>query len=108
MMAVDLARCFDPALIAHDCGLAPDNWQRDLLRTMPKRALLCCARQTGKTTVTALMALHRASYEPNALVVVVSPCQRQSAEMLRTIKLLHSKLSGAPLLSAESLLNIEL
>jgi hypothetical protein len=47
-------------------------------------------------------------YEPGALVVVVSPSQRQSAEMLRTVKLMHSKLDGAPELGAESVLKLEL
>src|SRR5512142_2985339 len=108
MMGLDLARALDPALVACDCGITPDDWQRDLLRAMPKRALLLCSRQSGKTTTTAIMALHRALYEPNALVVVVSPSQRQSAEMLRTIRLLHSKLDGAPALGAESVLKIEM
>lgn len=74
---------------------------------MPKRALLLCSRQSGKTTTTALMALHRALYQASALIVVVSPSQRQSAEMLRTIKLLHSNLDGAPGLASESVLKIE-
>lgn len=108
MMALDLARAFDPALLAQDCGIVPDPWQADLLRTMPKRALLLCSRQSGKSTITALMALHVALYEAPALVVVVSPSQRQSAEMLRTIRLFHSQLKGVPALDAESVLKAEL
>jgi phage FluMu gp28-like protein len=46
-------------------------------------------------------------YTPGALVVVVSPSQRQSAEMLRTIKGLLAKLDGAPD-SSDSVLKIEL
>ena len=108
MMAADIARAVDPSWICADVGIEPDGWQRDLLRLMPKRALLCCARQTGKTLTTALMALHRASSEPKALVIVVSPSQRQSAEMLRTIRLLHARLTTAPPLGAESVLKIEM
>jgi hypothetical protein len=67
-----------------------------------------CSRQSGKTTTTALIALHCAVYEPGALVIVVSPSQRQSAEMLRTIKGLHRNLAGAPELASESVLKIEL
>jgi hypothetical protein len=107
VIGTDLARLIDPALFAIDAGIVPDPWQRELLRMMPKRALLLCARQTGKTTTTALMALHRALYESSALVIVVSPSQRQSAEMLRTIRLLHAKLEGVPELGAESVLKIE-
>jgi hypothetical protein len=53
------------------------------------------------------MAGHTATYEPGALVVVVSPSQRQSAEMLRTIKGLHRNVTGAPEMLAESVLKVE-
>jgi hypothetical protein len=96
----DLARNLDPVLFATDCGIPPDGWQADLLRSSAPRALLLCSRQSGKTTTTSLIALHCAVYIPGALVVVVSPSQRQSAEMLRTIKLLHMHLDGAPALAA--------
>lgn len=108
LIAVDLARATDPILFARDCGIAPDPWQADLLSSCAPRALLLCSRQSGKTTTTALIALHCAVYEPGALVVVVSPSQRQSAEMLRTIKILHRNLTGVPDLANESVLKIEL
>jgi hypothetical protein len=104
----DLARNLDPVLFAEDCGITPDPWQADLLRSSAPRALLLCSRQSGKTTTTSLIALHCAVYTPGALVVVVSPSQRQSAEMLRTIKGLHAKLDGAPALMSESVLKVEL
>jgi hypothetical protein len=71
------------------------------------RALLLCSRQSGKTTVTAILALWVALYEAPALVIIVSPSQRQSAEMLRTIMRFHSRLEGAPALSGESVLKAE-
>jgi hypothetical protein len=108
LIAADFARAFDPVILAQDCGITPDPWQADLLRAAPRRALLLCSRQSGKTTTTALMSLHRAIYTPSALVVVISPSQRQSAEMLRTIKGLHRNLEGAPALAAESVLKVEL
>ena len=49
MMSKDLARAFDPALIAHDCGITPDRWQATLLRERPRRSLLLCSRQSGKS-----------------------------------------------------------
>jgi hypothetical protein len=107
LMARDISRTLDPVLFAEDCGLTPDPWQADLLRAMPRRALLLCSRQSGKTTVTAINGLHRAVYTPGALVIVVSPSQRQSAEMLRTVRLLHGKIDGAPALDSESVLKIE-
>jgi hypothetical protein len=107
MMAADIARAVDPALIAYDAGLTPDAWQAALLRERPRRSLLLCSRQAGKTTATALLGLSVAIYEAPAFVVVVSPSQRQSAEMLRTIMRLHARLVGAPALNAESVLKAE-
>jgi hypothetical protein len=107
MMARDLARCLDPVLLARDVGVEPDPWQAELLRTRPRRSLLLCARQTGKSTATALTALWTAIYEAPALVVIVSPSQRQSAEMFRTLMLFHAKLQGAPALNGESVLKAE-
>jgi Terminase large subunit, T4likevirus-type, N-terminal len=111
-MARDLARALDPVLFAFDCGIVPDAWQAKLLRTCTTvrvmlRALLLCSRQSGKSTVTALIALWVALYEAPALVVIVSPSQRQSAEMFRTIMGFYSKLDGAPALNGESVLKAE-
>jgi hypothetical protein len=108
MMAKDLARALDPCLIARDCGIIPDPWQAALLRERPRRSLLLCSRQSGKSTVTALTALDTAIYEAPALVLLVSPSQRQSAELFRTMMLFHSKLDGAPALTAESVLRAEM
>src|SRR6266404_1441669 len=107
LLSRDIARMLDPVLMARDCGIEPDGWQADLLRSTAPRALLLCSRQSGKTTTTSLIALHCAVFTPNALVVVVSPSQRQSAEMLRTIKGLLAKLDGAPE-SSDSVLKLEM
>lgn len=113
-MALDLSRALDPALLMRDAGLVLDRWQAELMRstahTSPdalKRVLMLCARQTGKSTTAAGMAAHRAYYESGALVVIFSPSQRQSDEMLRTIKSLHNKLSGVPETVGDSVRKIE-
>ena len=108
MMARDLARALDPSLIAHDCGITLDKWQADLMRSTAPRILLLCARQTGKTTTTGFIALDTAIYKPGSLTLILSPSQRQSAEMQRTIMSFHSKLQGAPALNSESVLKSEL
>ena len=66
-MARDMARSLDPVLFAHDCGIEPDPWQQQLLRDRPRKALLCCSRQSGKTTTTAVVALETACHVPNSL-----------------------------------------
>jgi hypothetical protein len=107
MMVRDLARAIDPVELARDVGIEPDAWQAKLLRERPRRSLLLCARQTGKSTTTAITALWTAIYEAPALIVIVSPSQRQSAEMFRTLMQYHSKLDGAPALVGESVLKAE-
>jgi hypothetical protein len=50
----------DPARLMLDAGFTPDPWQAELLRASFDRALLCCARQVGKSTATAALALSTA------------------------------------------------
>jgi hypothetical protein len=106
-MAADLARAFDPVLFAQDCGINPDDWQGSLLREQPRRALLLCSRQSGKTTTAGLLGLHRALYASGSLILIVSPSQRQSAEIFRTVMGFYRKLTGAPELAAENVLRAE-
>jgi hypothetical protein len=107
MLARDLARAIDAVLFAKDCGITPDEWQAKLLREQPRRALLLCSRQSGKTTVAGLMGLRRALYVSGSLVLIVSPSQRQSAEIFRTVMNFYRKLEGATELAAESVLRAE-
>ena len=108
MMAADLARALDAVQLAADAGYpALDEWQARLLRERPRRALLCCCRQSGKSTITALIALYVALYEAPALILLVSPAQRQSAELFRVFMQAYQKLEGAPPLVQESVLKCE-
>jgi hypothetical protein len=64
-------------------GFEPDEKQSLVLKRPIRRGLLNCSRQWGKSTVTAAKAVHRAYCRAESLVVVVSPCARQSGEFLR-------------------------
>lgn len=75
----------DPATILAAAGLDPDPWQADVLRSTSDRVLLCCARQTGKSTTAAAMAVGVALTEAGALVLLVSPSLRQSSELFRKV-----------------------
>ena len=55
-----------------------DPIQTDLLTTTSPYVLLNCHRQWGKTTLTALRALHQAISLPQQQIVVISPTLRQS------------------------------
>lgn len=105
-MALDLASALDGAAFAARCGVTPDPWQRDLLQQRPPRALLNCSRQSGKSTVCQLLALHTALYS-NGLTVVASPSMRQSGEFVRECKRLFSNLKDGPGLVGNSVLRLE-
>lgn len=60
-----------------------------------KRLLLCC-RQSGKSTITAMVAVHQAIYLGPSLVLLISPSQRQSGELFRKCRTFWSQLPDAP------------
>jgi hypothetical protein len=95
-------------LLALDIGLVLDPWQATLMRERYFRLLMCCSRQSGKTTITALLALWTAIYEPPALILLFSPSLRQSSELFRTFMGFLSSLKGAPLIVSESAMRVEL
>jgi hypothetical protein len=107
LIGKDLARALDPVIFARECGIEPDSWQADLMRDRPPKALLCCSRQSGKTTTTGVIALEEACHTPGSLVLIGAPAQRQSGEMLHTIKRLHARLDDAPSFLSESVLKVE-
>jgi len=72
-------------------GFEPDWWQRDVLTAADPYVILNCCRQSGKTTVVSVAALHYALTHPESLVLIVSPSERQSAEFLKKIKRYHRK-----------------
>ena len=80
-----LALLLDPSLILVAQAMTPDPWQRDLLLCRESYLLLNCARQTGKSTTVAALALHRLLTVANSLVLVVAPAERQSHELFRKV-----------------------
>jgi len=107
-MGSDIARALDPVLLAADVGITCDPWQAEVLRLQPRRTLLLCSRQSGKSTVSSLLALHTALYCSGALVLLVSPSLRQSGELFRTTMGFFAKLEGVPELTMESKLRAQL
>ncbi len=67
-----------PVELAKRCGLTPDKWQQEVLESTARQVILLCSRQSGKSTISALLALHTALYSPNSLTLVVAPAMRQS------------------------------
>ncbi len=86
MIKTDLIRALDPVHLFQEClGHEPDHWQKQVLRFDGRRLILNCSRQSGKSTTTAVLALHRAMYYPNSLILLISPSLRQSSELFRKV-----------------------
>ncbi len=108
MLHEDLLNAFDPARMARALGISTDPWQAALLRGRGPTLLLTC-RQAGKSTVGAILALHKAVYSPGSLVLLLSPSLRQSGELFRKVTGFAVKIEkdAAPV-QAESALRLEL
>lgn len=95
-----------PEAIMQAAGMEPDPWQRDLLRSEWKRALLLCCRQAGKSTVTGALALHQAITEAGSETIIVSPSAQQSGELLRRTIELYREADPPVHAEAESMMRI--
>jgi hypothetical protein len=93
-----LAMALDPALTMERLGLEPDPWQRAVLRSMAARLLLLCCRQSGKSTTTAILALHTSLFQAGSLILLLSPSLRQSGELFRKVAGFYADL-GKPVSS---------
>jgi len=108
-LARDFARALSPLAFAADCGIEnPDPWQIDVLTTNSKRMLLCCSRQAGKSTVSALLALHQLVYRPPSTVILISPSLNQSVELYRRLHQFYEKIPGLAKATQESLTRLSL
>jgi phage terminase large subunit-like protein len=94
-LADDLALALDRVEFARSVGIEPDPWQRDLLQSPADRVLLNCSRQSGKSTMAAILALHQALYHPLSLVLILAPAERQAKELFGKVTDFYRELHGA-------------
>src|SRR5260370_39622967 len=73
----------DRVAFARLAGIEPDPWQAEVLNSHGQRILLNCSRQSGKSTVVAVLAAHTAIFEPGSLVLLLSRAQPPSQELFR-------------------------
>lgn len=103
----------EPTIVMETQGQKPDPWQKSLLTTIlnrsspVKRTLLNCSRQSGKSTVSAALALLTALLERNALVLMLAPSVRQSSELYRKAADAWKALGKPVPAIAESALRVE-
>lgn len=98
----------DPALLMAECGLQPDPWQARFLRSATSNTFLLTTRQAGKSTTTAIKALHQILYTPNSLVLIMSPSERQSAEIFMKMIGFYTQLGKPVPAKLASALSLEL
>lgn len=84
----------DRSTIFSALGLDPDPWQQEVMECEAKRILLVVARQCGKSRVCACYALVEALLNPPSTILIFSPSQRQSDEMMRKVREAYYALRG--------------
>jgi hypothetical protein len=107
-LAQDLKLALDRVAFAKRLGLEPDPWQEDLLSSTSNRVLLNCCRQSGKSTMTGIIALHRALYHPGSLILCLAPALRQSQELFGKVLTFYRTLSRPVPAQTERKLSLEL
>jgi hypothetical protein len=107
-LAGDLKLALDRVSFAEKLGIAPDEWQENFLRSSADRVLLNCSRQSGKSTMSAVIALHRALYHPGSLVLCLAPALRQSQELFGKIAGFYRDLGRPVAPQGERKLSLEL
>lgn len=107
LTALEARAVVPPTLPADAVGLAAaagfpalDPWQVDVLTGDWSRLLLNIARQVGKSTITALLSLDVALRTPHSLVLLLSPGERQSAELLGKVRDAYHALGRGGLVEA--------
>jgi cytochrome c-type biogenesis protein CcmE len=86
----------DPVEFAISVGIDPDPWQMEVLASEHPRKILCCGRQTGKSTVGAVLAVHKAITCAGSTVLVVAPGERQAKLLFSKAASLYKR-AGYPL-----------
>lgn len=94
--------------LAERAGLSPDPWQVQVLESEAKQLILLCSRQAGKSTVTSVLAAHRAATVPGALVLLVAPALRQSQELFRKVRGVLGAIEDAVPRTVDNALTLEL
>jgi tRNA(Met) C34 N-acetyltransferase TmcA len=86
----------------------PDERQAEVLASTAKRGILNCTRQWGKSTIAAAKAVHRAFTEAGSTVLVASPSERQSGELVRKAAEMLVRLGVKPHGDGHNAISLEL
>lgn len=96
-------------IFSREClGINPDPWQEQVMMSSAKRILLNCSRQSGKSTSSAIIALHRAVFYPESLILLFSPSLRQSSELFKKVQAFYRLVPDQPRLPEDNKLSMTL
>src|SRR6266436_4260138 len=83
---LDICHALDPVAFARErLSFQPDPKQALVLASRSRQVILNCTRQWGKSTLTAAQAVFTAWHEPESLILVTSPTER-NAENLTNVR----------------------
>jgi terminase large subunit-like protein len=92
---------------ARAAGLDPDPWQVEVLQSDAGRILLNC-RQSGKSSIVAILAAYAATYFAGSTTLIISPGERQSGLVLQKVRDALDRVGWPTLPRRESMTHIEL
>src|SRR5437660_11504004 len=106
---LDICHALDPVAFARErLNFQPDTKQALVLASRSKQVILNCTRQWGKSTLTAAQAVFTAWHEPESLILVMSPTERQSGELVRKASTFLSRLGVRPRGDGDNKMSIRL
>ena len=96
----DLSQRPDPIdWVRQVANIELDDWQKKVMTSDHKRALLLCSRQTGKTETVALKCAYEAAFNHQAHILAIAPSLRQSRNLFERIE--HALLNTEPYLKID-------
>lgn len=108
LAVADLLSIMDPGYIMRRAGLIPDDWQQTVCNLTAARILLLVCRQVGKSSCGAAMGLRLMLRWPETPVMIFSPRQDQSDELLRKCRLYMNNLNTNIRMIGDATTKIEL
>lgn len=102
----NLSGVLSPVYYLKSLGWRPFKWQEHAIQKHYRLVLNCC-RQAGKSTVVSAKAIHRAKYYPNSLILLISPSERQSVELMNKVEAFMSCDPQLPRLATDNKLEKE-
>ena len=93
---------------ARTLGIVPDPWQAKLLGSSSPRVLLNCSRQSGKSTMASVLALHKALVATGSLILILAPAERQAKELFSKVAVSYRTLGHVIPTASYTKLSMEL